>query len=52
MSDITKLKECGLNTIGQILQSSKRYLITIKGLSEAKVDKIVDGKIIFNFSYV
>ena len=29
-----------MNTIGQVLQSSMRELITIKGLSEAKIEKI------------
>jgi predicted RecB family nuclease len=39
-SDIKKLQEAGLSTIGQVLQTSSRDLIGIKGFSEAKVDKI------------
>ena len=40
MSDIKKLQEYGLNTIGQVLQVSMRELVSIKGLTEAKIDKI------------
>ena len=40
VSDIKKLIDAGLNTIGSVLQASMRELITIKGLSEAKVEKI------------
>jgi meiotic recombination protein DMC1 len=39
-SDIKKLQEAGLSTIGQVLQTSSRDLVGIKGFSEAKVDKI------------
>ena len=40
MSDIKKLQDHGITTIGSCLQMCKRDLIGIKGLSEAKVDKI------------
>jgi len=40
VSDIKKLQDAGLTTIGSILQSSNRDLINIKGLTEAKIDKI------------
>ena len=40
VSDIKKLQDYGLNTIGQVLQLSMRELISIKGLSEAKIEKI------------
>ena len=40
VSDIKKLQEFGMNTIGQVLQSSMRELLTVKGLSEAKIVKI------------
>ena len=42
MSDITKLKESGINTIGMVLQHSKRALLQVKGLSEAKIEKILE----------
>ena len=40
VSDIKKLQEHGLHTVGSVLQSCGRDLISIKGLSEAKVEKI------------
>ena len=40
VSDIKKLEEAGYYTIGQLLQAPKRTLVLIKGLSEAKVDKL------------
>lgn len=40
MSDIKKLQDFGITTIGSCLQMCKRDLISIKGLSDAKVDKI------------
>lgn len=40
VSDLKKLQEYGLNTIGSVLQCSMRELSQIKGLSEAKIDKI------------
>ena len=40
VSDIKKLQEFGMNTIGQVLQSSMREMLTVKGLSEAKIQKI------------
>lgn len=43
MSDIKKLQEAGFNTIGSVLQSSSRDLINIKGLTDAKVDKIKEA---------
>jgi meiotic recombination protein DMC1 len=42
VSDINKLEEAGLYTVGSVLQTSLRTLVCIKGLSEAKVKKIVD----------
>lgn len=43
MSDIKKLQEYGLMTIGSILQCSSRDLTSIKGMSDAKVDKIKEA---------
>ena len=42
VSDIKKLQDAGFSTIGSVLQCSNRELMSIKGLSEAKVDKIRD----------
>ena len=42
VSDITKLENAGFFTIGSVLQAPKRDLVNVKGLSEAKVDKILD----------
>ncbi len=43
VSEIKKLKDVGLMTIGQVMQQSMRFLIDIKGLTEARVDKIKDA---------
>lgn len=40
-SDITKLKEAGFGTIGQLFQVAKKQLLSVKGISEAKLDKIM-----------
>ncbi len=40
MSDIKKLQEAGLSTIGSVLQTCSKDLLAIKGLSDAKVEKI------------
>lgn len=40
-SDIKKLREVGLNTIESVAFAPKKQLITIKGISEAKADKIL-----------
>lgn len=40
VSDIKKLQDAGLHTIGSVLQASSRDLIAIKGLSDAKVEKV------------
>lgn len=48
VSDIAKLKEDGFATIGQLFQVSQRRLLTVKGISEAKMDK-VDSYIIALF---
>ncbi|KAI8996902.1 Rad51-domain-containing protein [Pilobolus umbonatus] len=41
VSDINKLQAAGYYTIESIAYSSKKALITIKGLSESKIDKIM-----------
>lgn len=40
MSDIKKLQDSGLVTIGGVLQCSTRDLVAIKGLTEARIEKI------------
>ena len=40
VSEIKKLQEAGIMTIGSVLQSCSRDLIAIKGLTEARVEKI------------
>ncbi|KAK8804129.1 hypothetical protein WA171_000222 [Blastocystis sp. BT1] len=40
-SDIQKLKDGGYYTIGMVLKTPQKELITVKGLSEAKIEKIV-----------
>lgn len=40
VSDIAKLKEDGFATVGQLFQVSQRRLLTVKGISEAKMDKV------------
>nr|CAH7749033.1 unnamed protein product [Callosobruchus chinensis] len=46
--DIAKFKECGYHTIESIAFAPKKHLITIKGISEAKADKILKeaGKLV------
>ena len=40
MSEINKLKEAGFMTVGSVLQSATRELVAVKGLTEARVEKI------------
>lgn len=43
MADVSKLKAHGVFTVPGIHMHCKKELLTIKGLSEAKIDKIVDA---------
>ena len=43
VSDIKKLIESGYVTVGCVLQSSMRDLLTIKGLTEARIEKIKEA---------
>jgi len=46
-NDIKKLAEAGLNTVEAVAFTPKKTLLTIKGISEAKADKIIaEGKCI------
>lgn len=40
-NDIKKLAEAGLNTVESVAFTPKKNLITIKGISDAKADKIL-----------
>jgi DNA repair protein RAD51 len=40
--DLKKLKEAGLNTVESILYTAKKNLVLIKGLTELKLDKIIE----------
>ena len=42
-ADLTKLKSAGLCTVLGVLMTTRKDLISIKGLSEAKVDKILEA---------
>jgi meiotic recombination protein DMC1 len=43
VSDIKKLQEAGLTTVGSVLQTCSRDLNAIKGLSDAKIEKIKEA---------
>lgn len=43
MQDINKLKKEGYCTVKSVLMEVKKNLCKIKGLSEAKLDKIIEG---------
>lgn len=40
-ADIKKLQEAGLHTIEAVAYTPKKHLLNIKGISEAKADKIM-----------
>lgn len=40
-ADIKKLKEAGICTIGAVLMETKKKLANVKGISDAKVEKII-----------
>ncbi|CAI5743181.1 unnamed protein product [Peronospora destructor] len=42
-TDITKLKNGGFATIGQLFQVSQRKLLDVKGISESKMDKLLQA---------
>jgi len=42
-TDITKLKEDGFATVGQLFQVSMKRLLQVKGISEAKADKLLQA---------
>lgn len=41
--DVKKLQDAGFNTVESVAFTAKKQLILIKGLTEAKVDKIIEA---------
>lgn len=41
--DIKKMEEAGFHTVEAVAFTPKKHLILVKGLSEAKVDKIIEA---------
>ena len=46
-ADIKKLQESGLNTIEAVAYTPRKHILAIKGISEAKADKIIVNIIFF-----
>lgn len=42
-TDIKKLLEAGYHTVESVVFTPKKTLINVKGLSEAKIDKILEA---------
>eukprot|EP00742_Colponemidia_sp_Colp-10_P008412 GILJ01009111.1.p1 GENE.GILJ01009111.1~~GILJ01009111.1.p1 ORF type:complete len:364 (-),score=60.00 GILJ01009111.1:166-1182(-) len=42
-ADVKKLMEAGLQTVEAVAYSTKKFLLTIKGISEAKADKLIEA---------
>ena len=42
-ADIKKLMDAGYQTVESIAFTAKKNLVIIKGMSEAKIDKILEG---------
>ena len=40
--DIKKLQDSGFHTVQEVMYAPKKNLVTVKGLSEGKVEKIID----------
>lgn len=43
MQDILKLKGAAINTVSGVVMTTRRNLLKIKGMSEAKVEKIKEA---------
>jgi hypothetical protein len=41
--DINKLKEAGYTTVESLLYTTKKNLVLVKGMSENKLDKILEA---------
>lgn len=44
-SDIKKLEDAGFHTIEAVAYAPKKELLNIKGISEAKADKVLVGNV-------
>ena len=42
-AEVKKLEEAGFHTVEAVAFTPKKHLIIVKGLSEAKVDKIIEA---------
>lgn len=49
--DVKKLKDAGLCTVEAVAYSPRKDLLQIKGISEAKVDKIIEAGMSFIVIY-
>lgn len=54
MQDILKLKSASINTVSGVVMTTRRQLLKIKGMSEAKVEKIKEAaqKIAVTISHI
>jgi meiotic recombination protein DMC1 len=43
VAEITKLKQASFMTVGSVLAATRKTLLNVKGLSDAKVDKILEA---------
>ncbi|TFK30869.1 hypothetical protein FA15DRAFT_36198 [Coprinopsis marcescibilis] len=43
VQDITKLKSAAINTVSGVIMTTRRHMLKIKGMSEAKVEKIKEA---------
>eukprot|EP00762_Andalucia_godoyi_P003161 ANDGO_01113.mRNA.1 Meiotic recombination protein DMC1 homolog len=42
-ADLKRLKECGILTVARVLMTTRKDLLNIKGMSDAKLDKLLDA---------
>ncbi len=50
--DVKKLKDAGLCTVESVAFSPRKDLLQIKGISEAKVDKIIEAGMSLLFPHI
>lgn len=49
-SDVKKLRENGYHTVEAVAYAAKKALLTVKGISEAKADKLlVEGTVFISY---
>src|SRR5687767_12196129 len=51
-NDIKKLAEAGLNTVEAVAFTPKKFLVTIKGISDQKADKILAEGVLHSLLHV